>query len=306
MTDGYHIVREGCLRRTEIRRARRESGPMNKSLTRVHNTWNHLGELDPMWAILTVPSKFGGRWSEPEFFASGKSEVDALMTRLDRIVPNRRSLRALDFGCGIGRLARALTEHYERVDAVDVAPSMIALAKERNVAPDRCTFHLNVAADLALFEDATFDLIYSNIVLQHIAPGLARKYLAEFARCARPDGLIVFQLPHRRLINAASIKRFIMHGVYRVVPSAAVRWYRRRKHRALPRPVVDGLPKIPMEVHSIPRPRVESILRDCGLLGLENSSTRNDAFVSYTYVFQKRAAITPGTPQTRIPTPQSA
>jgi SAM-dependent methyltransferase len=269
----------------------REVRPMDKSLSRVHSTWDHLGELDPMWAILTQPSKFGGRWTEQEFFASGQLEVDGLMAKLDRLLPHRSAGRALDFGCGIGRLSRALGAHYERVDGVDVAPSMIALANERNIAPERCEFHLNVAADLALFEDATFDLIYSNIVLQHIAPGLARSYLAEFARCARPDGVIVFQLPHRRLANAASIKRFILHGVYRVLPSAAVRWYRRRKHRALPRAVVDGLPKIPMEMHSIPRARVEAALRDCVLLDIENSSTRSDAFLSYTYVFQKRAPL---------------
>jgi SAM-dependent methyltransferase len=261
---------------------------VDKSLTRARDTWNNLGEIDPMWAILTQPSKFGLRWTEHEFFASGQHEVDTLMAKLDRL-SQRGSERALDFGCGIGRLTRALRQYYKNVDAVDVAPSMIALANERNLFPEQCTFHLNNAADLAMFESGAFDLIYSNIVLQHIAPSLARKYLSEFARCARPGGLIVFQLPHRRLVNGASIKRFAMHAFYKVVPAALLRVYRRRKHRQLPRLVVDRLPKIPMEMHSVRRSRVESTLRNCTLLDIEDSSSQRDAFISYTYVFRKGA-----------------
>jgi 2-polyprenyl-3-methyl-5-hydroxy-6-metoxy-1,4-benzoquinol methylase len=260
---------------------------VEKSLSRVRNTWNNLGEIDPMWAILTQPSKFGGRWTEDEFFASGRSEVDGLMVKLDRVAPHRTKQRALDFGCGIGRLSRALCTRYARVDAVDVAPSMIALANERNPLTEQCTFHLNSASDLTLFADETFDLVYSNFVLQHIAPALAAKYLAEFARSTRPHGLIVFQLPYKRRMNFASLKGFVMHAVYQILPAKTIRWYRQRKHRQLPRAVVDRMPKIPMEMHSISRRRVESALRGCALLDVEDSSLRNDAFASYTYVFQK-------------------
>jgi ubiquinone/menaquinone biosynthesis C-methylase UbiE len=261
---------------------------VDKSLTRVRDTWNHLGEIDPMWAILTDPRKFGGRWSEDEFFSSGQTEIDAVMRKVDRFVPRGRKERALDFGCGMGRLTRALRAHYDRVDGVDVAPSMIALANERNAFPEQCAFHLNVASDLALFADESFDLIYSNIVLQHIAPALAVHYLTEFARCTRAGGLIVIRLPHRRLLNVPSLKRYFMHAVYNVLPASVIRLHRRRKHRQLPRTVVDALPKIPMEMHRVSRSRVESALRGCALVDLENTGSRSDAFIFYTYIFEKQ------------------
>ena len=263
---------------------------MDKSLSRVRKTWNHLGEIDPMWAILTDPKKFGGRWTEEEFFASGQAEIDAVMVKLDRLAPHRRRERALDFGCGIGRLTRALQRDYRNVDGVDVAPSMIALAEERNAFPQACTFHLNDAPDLALFADDTFDLIYSNIVLQHIAPALAIRYLAEFERCTRPGGLIVIRLPHRRLLNVPSLKRYFMHGVYKLLPASLIRAYRRRKHPQLARAVVDALPKIPMEMHSISRGRIETTLRGCSLLDVENTGLPRDAFIFHTYVFEKKSA----------------
>jgi SAM-dependent methyltransferase len=261
---------------------------MDKRLSRARNTWNHLGDIDPMWAILTSPSKFGQRWSEDEFFASGQREIDGVISKLDRLVPGSAKTRALDFGCGIGRLSRALCAHYDRVDAVDVAPSMIVLANEKNVFSNQCTFYLNDAPNLALFADERFDLIYSNIVLQHLSPALAVQYLAEFARCTRRGGAIVFQLPHRRKVNVASMRRFAVHAVYNVLPAEAVRWYRRSKHRQIPRSVIDRLPKTPMEMHSVRRSRVEATLNGCALLSVEDSGSAGDAFVSYTYIFQKR------------------
>ncbi len=57
----------------------------------------------------------------------------------------------------------------------------------------------NVAPDLNVFPDNTFDFIVSNIVLQHIQPDIALSYVREFCRVLKPRGLSVFQLPsHRR------------------------------------------------------------------------------------------------------------
>ena len=260
------------------------------ALLRTGRNWDHLGQIDPMWAILTDPSKFGGRWSQDEFFAFGLSEIDDLMCRLGRLDSSIGHARALDFGSGIGRLSRALCHYYERVDGVDVAPSMIEAADKHNPFPERCAFHLNVAADLSLFADDTFDLIYSNIVLQHIPPRLSKRYLREFERCCKPGGLIVFQLPHVRLMNYPSLKRYVLHGVYRLLPKRLITWYRRRKHAALPQTIVEQLPKIPMAMHSIRRQKVEALLRRSTLLSLKDTlDNRRDPFVSYMYVFRKRA-----------------
>jgi hypothetical protein len=46
-----------------------------------------------------------------------------------------------------------------------------------------------------MFPDATFDLVHSCIVLQHIEPLYTKEYLREFLRVTRPGGTVVFQLP---------------------------------------------------------------------------------------------------------------
>jgi ubiquinone/menaquinone biosynthesis C-methylase UbiE len=106
--------------------------------------------------------------------------------------------RALDFGCGVGRLTQPLADHYEEVVGVDIAPSMIELAENLNRRGDRCSYVLNESDDLRAFCDSGFDLIYSNITLQHMEPRYAFRYIKEFLRVLSGDGLLVFYMTSER------------------------------------------------------------------------------------------------------------
>src|SRR5262249_48837046 len=103
--------------------------------------------------------------------------------------------RALDFGCGVGRLTQALARHFETVVGVDIAPSMLRGARKYNKFGDRCQYVLNERDDLRLFESNSFDFIYSNRVLQHMRPEYGKSYLREFIRVLSPEGLLVFYMP---------------------------------------------------------------------------------------------------------------
>jgi SAM-dependent methyltransferase len=54
---------------------------------------------------------------------------------------------------------------------------------------------VNPADDLRLFPDNSFDLVYSNIVLQHMEPRYSESYIGEFIRVLKPGGMTYFQLP---------------------------------------------------------------------------------------------------------------
>jgi SAM-dependent methyltransferase len=152
-----------------------------------------------MYAIIADPSKKGRKWKAYDFFETGRGEVSVLMYHLERQGIGVERGKALDFGCGIGRLSQPLAAFFDRVVGVDVSETMIRLANSLNRFPDRVAFACNQREDLRLFRDDEFDFIYSNIVLQHLRPELSLKYLEEFHRILRPGGLLIFQLPsHRR------------------------------------------------------------------------------------------------------------
>lgn len=173
-------------------------------LEELERHWNAWGEEDPFWAILSVPELRGNRWDVERFFATGVTEVDAVVRRLDVLGPQVRRRRALDFGCGVGRVTQALADRFEECDGVDIATSMVALARRLNRHGPRCRYHLNTQPHLGLFDDATFDFVYSNIVLQHMQPALSTNYLREFVRVLVPGGVAAFQLPSELAEGAAA------------------------------------------------------------------------------------------------------
>jgi SAM-dependent methyltransferase len=160
--------------------------------------WDQLGEFDPLWAILSDPAKKYGRWDETAFFQTGEDEIASVLASASSLGYPRAFGRALDFGCGVGRLARALAGRFAEVKGVDVSESMIRRARELNAHLRNCAFLVNDRPDLALFPDGHFDFGYSNIVLQHLpSRGMIYAYVGEFIRTLAPGGLLVFQLPSR-------------------------------------------------------------------------------------------------------------
>jgi SAM-dependent methyltransferase len=160
--------------------------------------WERLARRDPFFAVLTDVNARFGQSDLDAFYRSGTEEIAAVLGRAGQrglAVPLRR---ALDFGCGVGRLTHALAERFDRCDGVDISAAMLDIARRHCRRPDRCTFHRNVSEDLAIFDDASFTFVYSTLVLQHMPPRLSMVYVREMIRVLASDGLLVFQLPSHR------------------------------------------------------------------------------------------------------------
>lgn len=167
-----------------------------RRLDRHRRDWDDLASVDPLWAILSDPERRGRRWSEPEFFATGEADVLRVVRAARELGRPVGRGRALDFGCGVGRVSRHLAEHFDEVVGVDISERMVEQARAANADVPGCVFVVNPAPDLGRFPARTFDLVYSRIVLQHLRSAAeVRRYVEEFLRVVREDGLVVFQLP---------------------------------------------------------------------------------------------------------------
>jgi SAM-dependent methyltransferase len=158
--------------------------------------WNELGELDPLWAVLTESSKRNRGWEEDEFFRTGEEEIAlVLATAAEWSLPRNRE-RGLDFGCGVGRLTQAIARRFSETIGVDISEAMLARASKLNAHVPNCRFHLNRQPDLSRYESNSFDFVYTNKVLQHLKQKQAiRLLITEFVRVLKPGGLAVFQVP---------------------------------------------------------------------------------------------------------------
>ncbi len=186
--------------------------------------WDKLGQADPLYGVLSAPDKRGGRWDEEEFFATGKAEIGALFEQLAQAKIHVPARRALDFGCGVGRLSQALATRFEHVIGVDVAPSMLLRARGYDKSGGKLQWVLNELPDLSFQPSGSLDFLYSNIVLQHLPPDLALAYIAEFVRVLGPEGLAVFQLPEK----PEDVP--LRGGLKRLTPKFLLRLYRRLRY----------------------------------------------------------------------------
>lgn len=157
--------------------------------------WEALGDADPMFGVLSDPTKHGGKWDPAEFFASGHAHIQKLLRTLGDARATFEPGTCLDFGCGVGRLTVPLAASFRHTIGVDVARTMIEAARHHRPAGARCEFILNRDPHLHRFPNATFDVVHSSLVLQHIPADVSPGYIAEFLRVTKPGGLVVFQVP---------------------------------------------------------------------------------------------------------------
>lgn len=139
---------------------------------------------------------FGRRdQSEEEFFGTAAEIVGSLESELRRVPAAERSgWKALEIGCGPGRLMKPMSRHFAEIHGVDVSDEMIALAKEKLRGIPNAFPHATDGASLSQFADGTFDFAYSYAVFQHIPTReVVYQYLNELNRVLKPGGLARLQ-----------------------------------------------------------------------------------------------------------------
>jgi ubiquinone/menaquinone biosynthesis C-methylase UbiE len=82
---------------------------------------------------------------------------------LDGVLAGRSGESAIDLGCGTGRVAAKLAEHYTHVRAVDLSPEMVELARRKYGHP-RITFE---QGDLDTVS-GQYDFVVSLMTLHHV------------------------------------------------------------------------------------------------------------------------------------------
>jgi SAM-dependent methyltransferase len=149
--------------------------------------WRELGKSNPYWGVISHPD-FQAENITPErieqFYASGPFHIDPIAKELEKLTGAPPSGRALDFGCGVGRLAEAMLAYADQVTGVDISPGMLELARKRGSKVD---YVGEVPA-------GPFDWINSFIVFQHIPPARGEAIIEDLLGKLAMGGMVSLQL----------------------------------------------------------------------------------------------------------------
>jgi cyclopropane fatty-acyl-phospholipid synthase-like methyltransferase len=145
--------------------------------------WNLMGRFR------AVPAVTSAYRDLEECLASGREVVD-LLDGLGVVHPDAVTLH---IGSGLGRVEHHLRHRVQRCVGVDISPSMVKQARQ-NVAAENVEFAETSGAGLEGFLPASFDLIYSFLVFQHLPRARFRSYVVDAYAHLRSGGHLVFQL----------------------------------------------------------------------------------------------------------------
>jgi SAM-dependent methyltransferase len=141
---------------------------------------------------------FGRReQDDDEFFATARDLVGELAGELKRLPakPPGQLRRALEIGCGPGRLMRPMSRYFDQIYGVDVSDSMVKLAREKLAGIPNAFPCAIGGSDLKMFPDRHFDFVYSYAVFQHIpSSDVVFSYLRETVRVLKPGGVARLQI----------------------------------------------------------------------------------------------------------------
>lgn len=170
--------------------------------------WVQWGERDPYFAVITDPKYRVNQITQEakkEFFDSGRWHVGYVLDSCRRYVdPAFAPRRALDFGCGVGRIALPLAEQVEAVVGVDVSPAMLAEAQRNASEQRRGNVEWQLSDDALTAVQGRFDLVHSCITLQHIDVPRGRRLFARMLDLLGDGGAGAIQITYAKAYHAAS------------------------------------------------------------------------------------------------------
>ena len=146
--------------------------------------WAMLGEGEPFFGVLSAPRFLRANITPEtleEFWETGRADMHGYRQLIRNHFGDFSDASALDFGCGVGRLTRAMGEMCQKATGLDISPGMLAEARRHALA------NVNYVSELG---DETFDWLNSIIVFQHIPPQRGYRLLEDLLGRVNPGGAL--------------------------------------------------------------------------------------------------------------------
>jgi len=134
--------------------------------------------------------------SNQEYLESASAEITKSREDIfDRLLSPKLepSFTVLDYGCGPGYLAKAVSPNVKRIYAVDISSGAIACAKIVNYAGN-IEYHDLSKGGLDQIPDGSVDAIYSYAVVQHVGKAIFETILENCRKKLKLGGKLILHI----------------------------------------------------------------------------------------------------------------
>ncbi|MEM0979922.1 MAG: methyltransferase domain-containing protein [Cyanobacteria bacterium P01_H01_bin.58] len=164
--------------------------------------WEKYGKEDPYYGVITC-EKFCqanlNKASKEEFFASGSKYIDKIIDNVRQHLNQDCVIeRALDFGCGVGRLVMPLAKISKEVTGIDVSESMLNEARKNCAESSIENVRFVKSDDNLSCLNSKYDFIHSFIVFQHIPPLRGEKIFRQLLSHLEDGGIGVIHFTYKK------------------------------------------------------------------------------------------------------------
>lgn len=160
--------------------------------------WRRFGRDDPFFGVLTDDDHRSAALDEAgveALYETGVEYVGWLRSVVHDVAPDLRPRRALDFGCGVGRLTLPLAEWVGTACGVDISDSMLEVARAR--VDDQQVAGVTFLHSSEIATLPRFDLVHSFIVLQHVRPRRGLRIVADLLDHVDDGGMAILHVTYR-------------------------------------------------------------------------------------------------------------
>jgi SAM-dependent methyltransferase len=172
--------------------------------------WEALARHQPYFPVLTHEGSVeteSTSGATDAFFQTGEADIEALFSAIATLRGREVVLASsLDFGCGVGRLTLPLAQRSTRVVGCDIAPTMLAHARQNARDADLRNVTFIGSPELTGLPDGKFDFVCSFFVLQYIAPPIGCEIIRALLRVLAPAGVAALHLTFAR--RGSRLRRF--------------------------------------------------------------------------------------------------
>lgn len=176
--------------------------------------WEKIGRKGPYFGVLRHPqyrTRSLTQETREQFFQSGEARVRTVIDTVERhLGVTLKPRRALDFGCGVGRLLIPLARLSGHAVGIDISASMLAEARLKCEA--RGVGNVRLARDLSA-QDGTYDFIHSHIVFQHMKAARGEAVFAQLLGRLEPGGIGVVHFTYAKSRFGQTLRGFVVSRV---------------------------------------------------------------------------------------------